>query len=113
VPSAAGRLISTDDDRVEWPWVAVASFGFSQKYFGSAANAVGQPILVNSVPVTVVGVTAPEFFGVDPAASPDLYFPIHANVPLEAAVPCGVRPKTYLDQHSYWIEIMAQVTPRV
>src|SRR5215469_7820776 len=113
VPPAAGRLISTDDDRVEAPLVTVASFGFSQRYFGSAANAVGQAILVNSVPVTVVGVTAPEFFGVDPAASTDLYFPIRANVPLEAAVPWGVRPKTYLDQHSYWIEIMARLRPGV
>src|SRR6266576_5783571 len=77
VAPAAGRLIISDDDRAGAPPVAVVSYGFSQRRFGGAANAAGQPILINNVPFTVVGVTPPEFFGVDPAAAPDIYLPIH------------------------------------
>ena len=54
--------------------------GYSQRRFGGAADAIGQPILINNVPFTVVGVAPPEFFGVDPAEAPHLYLPMHANL---------------------------------
>ena len=79
VAAAAGRLIMADDDRAGAPAVAVVSHGFGQRRFGDAANAVGQAILINGLPFTVVGVTPPEFFGVDPAAAPDIYLPMHVN----------------------------------
>ena len=44
--------------------------GYSQRRFGGAASAVGQAMLINNVPFTVIGVAPPEFFGVDPAAAP-------------------------------------------
>ena len=113
VAPAAGRLISSGDDRAGSAVVAVASFGFSQRHFGGPANVAGQTILVNNVPVTLVGVTKPEFFGVDPGASPDLYFPVHANVPLDASSPRGSKPSRYLDQNEYWIEMMARLRPGV
>ncbi len=68
-----------DDDRPGAPSVAVVSHGYSERRFGSAANAVGQPILINNLPFTVVGVTPPEFFGVDPAAAPGLYLPLQSE----------------------------------
>jgi predicted permease len=113
VAPVAGRLIAPDNDRAGAPVVAVASFGFCQRHFGGPADVTGQAILVNNVPVTVIGVTAPGFFGVDPAASPDLYFPIHANVPLEASIPRGFKPAQYLEPHEYWIEMMARLRPGV
>lgn len=113
VPPAAGRLISTDDDRTGAALVAVVSFGFSQSHFGGPANATGQTIVVNNVPVEVVGVTSPEFFGVNPAAAPDFYFPVHSNVPLEAATPAGSTPARFLEQDEYWIEVMARLRPGV
>ncbi len=113
IPPAAGRLITLGDDRLEAPAVAVVSFAFSQRRFGGASNAPGQTILVNNVPVEVVGVVPAEFFGVDPAASPDLYLPVHANVLLESASPAGFKPEQYLDQNTYWLEIMARLRPGV
>jgi macrolide transport system ATP-binding/permease protein len=61
ISPAAGRLIVIDDDRVGAPGVAVVSHGYGERRFGSAANAVGQQILINNLPFTVVGVTPPEF----------------------------------------------------
>ena len=73
--------------------MAVVSYAFSQRRFGGAANAAGQSILIDNVPFTVVGVTPPEFFGVDPAAAPDVYLPMHANELLGAGNQFGFRPE--------------------
>src|SRR5262245_12340168 len=80
---ASGRLIQVDDDRVDAPAVAVLSLGYSRRRFGDAANAVGQPILVNNVPFTVVGVAPAEFFGVDPANAPNIYLPMRNSLLLK------------------------------
>jgi macrolide transport system ATP-binding/permease protein len=96
---AAGRLIVPDDDRTGAAAVAVVSHGFSEKHFGGAGNALRQSILINNLPFTVVGVTPPEFFGVDPAAVPDVYLPMHTNILLGASDPFGFRASNYLDQN--------------
>jgi hypothetical protein len=64
VSPAAGRLIDSEDDRPGSAPVAVISFATSQNRFGGPPNAIGQSILVDSVPFTVIGVAPPEFFGV-------------------------------------------------
>jgi ABC-type antimicrobial peptide transport system permease subunit len=113
VPPAAGRLIIPDDDRAGAPPVAVVSYGFSQKRFGGAANAAGQPILIDNLPFTVVGVTPPEFFGVDPAAAPGIYLPMHSNELLGAGDQFGFRPGDYFDRNYYWVQVMGRLRPGV
>lgn len=112
VVPAAGRLIIPDDDR-SGAAVAVVSHAFSVKHFGGTGGAAGQSILINNLPFTVVGVTPPEFFGVDPAAVPDIYLPMHTNVLLGTADPFGFRANNYLDQNYYWVEVMARLRPGV
>jgi macrolide transport system ATP-binding/permease protein len=113
VPPAAGRLILPDDDRPGAPAVAVVSHAFSERRFGGAAYAAGQSVLINNLPFTVVGVTPPEFFGVDPAAAPDVYLPIHTNELLGAGNQFGFRPEAYLDGHYYWVQVMGRLRPGV
>jgi macrolide transport system ATP-binding/permease protein len=113
IAPAAGRLILPDDDRPGAPAVAVVSYGFSRRRFGGAENAAGHSILVDNLPFTVVGVTPPEFFGVDPAASPDLYLPMHTNELLGAGKPFGFQPEDYLARNYYWIQVMARLRPGV
>jgi macrolide transport system ATP-binding/permease protein len=113
VPPAAGRLIVPDDDRPGAPAVAVVSHGFSQRRFGGADDAVGRSILIDNLPFTVVGVTPPEFFGVDPAAAPDVYLPIHTNELLGAGKQFGFRPEDYLARNFYWIQVMGRLRPGV
>ena len=56
-----------------------------------AASAPGQPNLIDNLPFTVVGVAPAEFFGVDPAAAPDVYLPMRTLELLGAAnQPCGL-----------------------
>ncbi len=113
VSPAAGRLINPDDDRPGAPAVAVVSYGLSERRFGGAANAPGQRIQIDNLPFTVVGVTPPEFFGVDPGASPDLYLPMHTNELLGAGHQFGFRPSDYLEQNYYWVNVMARLRPGV
>jgi predicted permease len=108
VSPAAGRLILPDDDRVGAAPIVVLSFAFSQRRFGDAASALGQSILINSVPFTVAGVAPPGFFGVDPATAPDFYIPLHTNLllPISATAP---GPRVYFEQNFYWLEMMARL----
>lgn len=109
VLAAAGRLIDSEDDRPGAAPVAVISFATSQNRFGGAPNAIGQSILVDNVPFTVIGVAPPEFFGVDPATAPDLFLPLHANVLIDGARAA----RMYGDENFYWIEMMGRLRPGV
>lgn len=109
VRPAAGRLIGSEDDRAGAAPVAVISFGASQNRFGGPSEAVGQSVLVDNVPFTIIGVAPPEFFGVDPGRAPDLYLPLHSIVLLEGAE--AVR--MYGDENFYWIEMMGRLRPGV
>src|SRR5437016_6110540 len=109
VSPAAGRLIDSEDDRPGAAPVAVISFATSQNRFGGPPNAIGQSILVDNIPFMVIGVAPPEFFGVDPAAAPDLYLPLHTNLLVD-----GDRAaRMYPDGNYYWIEMMGRLRPGV
>jgi macrolide transport system ATP-binding/permease protein len=112
VQPSAGRLIIPDDDRVGGPAIAVLSYAYSEKRFGGAVSATGRSILINGVPFTVVGVTPPGFFGVDPAVAPDFYVPLRTNLLLKT-VGGPEDEKGYLEPNSYWLEMMARRRPGV
>jgi macrolide transport system ATP-binding/permease protein len=85
----------------------------SERLYGGAANAVGQPITIDNLSFTVVGVTPPEFFGVDPEANPDFFVPLHTNLVLDGTESWAKSAKTYLDRNHYWIEMMGRLRPGV
>lgn len=105
VSPVAGRVIDSEDDRPGAAPVAVVSFAASQSRFGGPPNAIGRTILVDNIPFTVIGVAPPEFFGVDPAAAPDLFLPLHTNLLVD-----GLRAeRMYDDGNFYWIEMMGRL----
>jgi len=109
VPPAAGRLLNDDDDRAGSPVIAV-SYSYAQKRFMGPAQAVGQHVLINNQPFTVVGVTPPGFNGVDPAWTLDAYLPMHSAALLSTRATPDER---YVDRKRYWIEIMGRLRPGV
>ncbi len=109
VAPAAGRLIASPDDRPGATPVAVLSFALSQQRFGSPAQALGQQVLLDRVPFTVIGVAPPEFFGVDPAVSPDIYLPLHTNLLVDGSSAA----RMYGDSNFYWLEMMGRLRPGV
>src|SRR5262249_27960605 len=58
----AGRVFEAADDRKGAGAVAVASYGAWEKY-GFDASFVGEPLTINGISVTLVGVAPPGFFG--------------------------------------------------
>jgi predicted permease len=113
VAPASGRLLSASDDGFGADPVVVISEGFSRRCFGGPADAVEQKVLINNNPFTVVGVTPPGFFGVDPSVNPDVFLPVHSNVAVEASSQFGGQPAGYLDKNYYWLDVMGRLKPGV
>lgn len=61
--AAIGRLLASKDDEPGAPLVAVTSHGYWERQLRSSPDAIGQPLLINGVPVTVVGVSPRGFVG--------------------------------------------------
>ena len=108
VPPTIGRLIHPDDDRAGAASVVVISDGYRQRRFGPTGNAIGRQILINNISFTVIGVTPPGFFGVDPGTTPQLYLPMRSQMVLD---PEGPRMRT--DPNYYWAGIMGRLRPGV
>jgi predicted permease len=101
-----GRLLTPDDDRAGNP-VAVISYGFWQSRFGAEAAIVGKTVALNSVPVTIVGVTPPRFFGVTVGRSSDLTLPMRFRDRLYAG--SGWWDQPFIT----WLQIVARLRPGV
>ncbi|MBI3401140.1 MAG: ABC transporter permease [Acidobacteria bacterium] len=71
---AAGRFFTDADDAVT-P-VGVISDRFRRRIFGDDATVIGETVKLNGKPVTIVGVTAPGFAGLEFDGGADLFLPI-------------------------------------
>jgi predicted permease len=73
-----GRTFAAGEDRLgsAESRIAVISHGLWQRRFGGAADVVGRSILVNRVPMTIVGVAPPSFLGPEVGRVFDLALPI-------------------------------------
>lgn len=83
VPMAAGVGL-TDVDEQNHTAKVVISYGFWTKAFSRNPAAIGQTLYVRGVPLTIVGVTAPGFVGVDPGAPDDFWIPLQNRPELNA-----------------------------
>ena len=76
VRPAIGRLIDPSDDRQPGAHpVVVLSHDFWINRLGGAADVVGRRVLVNSHPMTVIGVAASDFRGIDLDSVPAMWIP--------------------------------------
>jgi predicted permease len=77
VSAAAGRLFTTDDDRVpDGHPVAVIGYDYWQRRFGGSAAAIGAKISLDGKPFRIVGVTTPGFYGMQVGDAPQISVPI-------------------------------------
>jgi hypothetical protein len=74
--AAKGRLLGEDDDHtIGGSPVAVISYGCWERRFARDPNIVGRELTVNGMPLQVVGVAAPAFFGTEVGAAPEFWLP--------------------------------------
>jgi putative ABC transport system permease protein len=80
-PVLGRSLIRADDARGGGPdgQVAVISHGFWQRRFGGAGNVIGTSLLIEDSPFTIVGVTPPEFSGIEVGRSFDVVIPLNTE----------------------------------
>lgn len=77
-----GRLFSgTDDNGPGIERVAVLSFDYWRRRFGTDQAAVNRLILVNGTSYRIIGVAAQGFFGAEPGKAVDLWLPVMAFDP--------------------------------
>lgn len=106
---ALGRVIEQPDDAAPGAGsVVVLSNDFWQTEFGGAADIVGRKLLINQHPMTVVGVAAAGFHGVDVGAVPVLWIP--ASMYAEA-FPSGEESEDLLHRPTRWVQILARLRP--
>jgi len=109
VKPALGRVFnSRDDDQIYQghPHVVLA-YDYWASRFARDPNVVGKKILVNNYPMTVVGVSAAGFAGIDPARSPQIRVPILMKpVMLPEYSWLGIS-----DRRSRWVQVFGRLKP--
>jgi predicted permease len=72
-----GRVLTDADDQAPGGHpIAVASYSWWQRRLGKDPAVVGKTVSIASTVYTIIGVAAPEFFGVTVGQSPDLWIPL-------------------------------------
>lgn len=109
VGPAAGRVFSSqEDDQVyEGHPVVVISYDYWTRRFANDPAVVGTKILVNNYPMTIVGVSAAGFAGIDPSRSPQVRVPILMK-------PVIVPEWTWVkmsDERTRWVQVFARLKP--
>ena len=111
VPPAAGRTLGPDDDRVpSGHAVAMISHTYWKRRFGLDPSVVGRSISLSGVPFTIVGVTPPEFFGVEIGTAPDLFVPVMMQ---PVVMPVSENLLDNPNKTSFWLKIVARLKPGV
>jgi predicted permease len=64
--------------------VVVLSYSYWKRHFAADPNVVGRQVLLDGHPMTVVGVTAKDYRGVNTALTPEAYLPLAMIVPIES-----------------------------
>ena len=109
VPAAVGRVFNSkeDDQNYNAHPVVVLSYDYWQSRFARDPSVVGRKILVNDYPMTIVGVSAVGFDGIDPVEAPAIRVPVQMK-------PVMMPEWTWLhvdDRRSRWVQVFARLKP--
>jgi predicted permease len=104
VGPALGRVLGDEDDATPGASpVVVLAYDFWKTQLGGATDILGRKVLVNQHPMTVVGVAAPRFRGVDVGQVPALWIPASMS---SQAIP-GFN--NLLDRRTRWMQILGRL----
>ena len=107
VKPAIGRVFNAgEDDQVyQGHPVVVLSYTYWNNRFARDPGVVGKKILVNDFPMTIIGVSAAGFAGLDPARAPQIRVPVQMK---EAMLPEW--PWLYVDnRRARWVQVFARL----
>jgi predicted permease len=108
VHPAIGRVLARDDDATPGASaVVVLAYDFWRTQLAAAADIVGRKVLINQYPMTVVGVAAPTFRGIDVGEVPTLWIPVSMST---QAIP-GF--DGLLNRRVRWMQVLGRLSPGV
>jgi putative ABC transport system permease protein len=99
-----GRLLGPDDDNPGAAPAAIVSYGFWERRLARDPLVIGQPILLDGRPVTIVGVTARGFTGAEVGWVADVTLPL-------AAIPVLQPGSVLLEPNQQWLRVLARLRP--
>jgi putative ABC transport system permease protein len=109
VPAILGRTFTRDDDvkglGKDGP-VAVISYPFWQRQYGGAASAIGQHIALDRVDFTIIGVTPPDFTGMDVGTIYDVAIPLASEPLIRGEKESAMNQRTW-----WWMRAIARLKP--
>jgi predicted permease len=104
VGPSIGRVFENDNDAApNANPVAVLSYDFWKTQLGGAADVVGRKVLVNRHPLTIIGVAASTFRGIDVGQVPSLWIP--------ASMSAQTIPgfNDLLDRRTRWMQVVGRL----
>ena len=107
IQPALGRLLNPQDDAVDGAADSVVlAYRYWQDSLGADPSVIGETLVVNGQPLTIVGVAATDFQGATRPVTPDVFIPITFNWrPVRAAI--------FEDRRNYWVYVFGRLKPGV
>ena len=104
VPPARGRDFTREEERSTGPPAVVISDRLWRQWFGGRENVIGEPLVVNSVPLTVVGVMPPGF------RLPHDSF-VEAEGPIDLVLPFPFDAEAALVRGYHFLRVVGRLQP--
>ena len=108
-----GHGFSAQDESNHAP-IAVISYNYWTRRFARSRDVLGAAFYVNSVPLTIVGVTAEGFEGVEAGGSTDFWIPLQSRAELNAWGNPTEDGKLYDTNATWWcLRLIGRLAPGV
>ena len=108
-----GRGFSEQDETKHAP-IAVISYIYWTRRFARSPDVLGKTLYVNGVPMTIVGVAAEGFEGVEGGRSTDFWIPLQSRPELNAWGNPPEDGKTYIANPTWWcLRLMGRLAPGI
>jgi predicted permease len=106
VRPALGRVLTSQDETVAGANPeTVLSYGYWERHFGRDPGILNKQLVVNGVSMTVVGVVAPGFFGVQVGQTPDIFIPVTMKAQMTP------NWDGLADRKDHWLAMLGRLKP--
>jgi predicted permease len=113
VKLARGHAFTEQDETNHAP-LAVISYGYWARRFARDPDVLGKTLYVSGVPMSIVGVTAEGFEGLEAGGSTDFWLPLQSRPELNAWGNPLEGGKNYLTNQTWWcMRLVARLAPGV